>query len=85
LKSVLDSLVLGKQIEREKYKKYKYIPTNTGMGETSKMPLPLPDVEGYVLQGHIPDKNREGSKMPILVQIDLNRNIWRELGILIRA
>lgn len=85
LKTVLDSLILGKTIEKEKYKKYGYIPTTKGFGESSRMVLPLPDVEGFVLQGHIPDKNREGSKIKTLVQVSLDRNIWKELGLLVRA
>lgn len=86
LKTVLDSLVLGKTIEEEKYSKYGYIPTTGNMmGEASKMVLPLPKQDGFVLQGHVPDKNREGSKIKTLVQVSLDRNIWRELGLLVRV
>lgn len=86
LKTVLDSLILGKVIEKEKYKKYRYIPTgNNNFGDRSKIPLPLPDNDKYVLQGHVPDKNREGSKQPILVAVDLDTNQWIERGLLMRA
>ena len=55
-----------------------------GFGEISKMVLPLPDIEGYVLQCHIPDKNREGSKIKMLIQVSLDKNEWKELGLLVR-
>jgi hypothetical protein len=86
LKNVLDILILGREIEKEKYKKYLYIPTVEGFGETSRKPIPLPDAgHDWRLQGHIVDKNRYGGKEPVLVQVDLNRNIWKEIGILVKA
>lgn len=86
LKTVLDSLVLGKVIEESKYGKYRYIPTTTDtIGEPSRIPIPLSCRKGFVLQGHVPDKNREGSKHPILVEVCLDTNEWYEKGILIRS
>lgn len=88
LKDVLDMLVLTKEIDKERYGKYRYIPTSQkeGFGEMSKMPLPLVDKghewKKYVFQI---DKNRAGSKEALLVDVNLNRNIWNELGVLIRA
>lgn len=88
LKDVLDMLILSKEIEKEQYSKYKYIPTsnNGALGESSKMPLPLVD-KGYEwkLYGMNIDKNRFGSKDTILVSLNLNTNEWYERGMLIRG
>lgn len=87
LKDVLDMLVLTKEIEKEYYCKYKYIPTvSNSFGENSKIPLPLPD-KGYdwKLYSFVEDKNRAGPKNVLLVSVNLNKNIWQELGILIRG
>lgn len=87
LKDVLDMLVLSKEIDREIFNKYKYIPTTCNtMGENSKMALPLVD-KGYPwkLYGFVIDKNRSGSKESLLVSVNLNTNEWYENGILIRA
>jgi hypothetical protein len=86
LRTVLDILVLGKQIEKEKYPKYKYIPTSQGFGESSNIPVPLPDRGGdWKLYSNIIDKNRYGGKTAILLEAELNLNIWREIGILVKA
>jgi hypothetical protein len=86
LRTVLDILVLGKPIEKEKYSKYKYIPTTQGYGETSTTPIPLPDRGGdWKLFSNIIDKNRYGGKTAILLEVELNLNIWREIGILVKA
>lgn len=86
LKTVLDILVLGREIEKEKYNRYRYIPTSDGIGEQTKFPLPLPDRgHHWKLYGHMADKNRFGSKECILVQTNLNQNVHTELGILVRA
>ena len=86
LKTVLDILVLGREIEKEKYGRYRYIPTTEGIGEQTKFPLPLPDKgHHWKLYGHMADKNRYGSKECILVQTNLNQNVHTELGVLVRA
>jgi hypothetical protein len=86
LRTVLDILVLGKPIEKEKYSKYKYIPTTQGYGEMSTTPIPLPDRGGdWKLFSNIIDKNRYGGKTAILLEAELNLNYWREIGILVKA
>jgi len=86
LKTVLDMLVLAKEIEKEKYHKYKYIPTSDGIGESRSTPIALPDKgHHWKLYGHMVDKNRYGSKECILVQTNLNTNEHKELGILVRG
>lgn len=86
LKTVLDSLILGKEIDKEKYDKYGYISTSdTGIGKQTNMILPLPKNDNYVLQGHVPDKNREGSKIKMLIRVSLDLNTWEELGLLVKA
>jgi hypothetical protein len=86
LRTVLDILVLGKEIDKDKYSKYKYIPTNEGYGEQSDMSIPLEDKgHNWKLFAHAVDKNRYGSKEIILVEVELNKNLWIERGILVRA
>lgn len=86
LRTVLDILVLGKEIEKQHYGKYRYIPTDENIGEPSGIPLPLPDKgHNWKLFGHVIDKNRYGGKTVILIEVELNLNYWRQIGLLIRA
>ncbi len=87
LKDVLDMLILSKEIDKETYHKYKYIPTSDdSYGEISKIALPLVD-KGYDWKcyGLTIDKNRAGSKCTLLISVNLNKNVWIEQGILIRG
>ena len=81
IKHILDHLALGKRIDKEDYHKYKYIPNNF-WGENP----PVKDLDKtktlYALKI---DKNRAGGKDKIpLLEVDLDRNIWREIGVLIK-
>jgi galactitol-specific phosphotransferase system IIB component len=86
LKDVLDMLVLTREIEKETYGKYKYIPTlSNGFGESSRMPLPLNDRgHNWKIYSFVIDKNRAGSKEILSVSVNLNTNEWYENGILTR-
>lgn len=80
IKHVADILILGKRIEKEEYYKYQYIPEDD-WGE----PLPHDfnmDKQYFALKI---DKNRGGNKkiMP-LFEIDLDLNIWNEIGYVIK-
>lgn len=80
LKHVLDHLVLGKRLSREEYNKYIIIPNSTGCwGKKRELQLDLSKTY-YALKI---DKNRSGDKdkIPVL-QVDLNKNTWIELGYL---
>ena len=80
LKHVLDHLVLGKRLSREEYNKYIIIPNSTGCwGKKRQLQLDLSKTY-YALKI---DKNRSGDKdkIPVL-QVDLNKNTWIELGYL---
>lgn len=80
LKHVLDHLVLGKRLSKDEYHKYAIVPNDDSWG-TSRWELNL-EKTYYALKI---DKNRGGSKdkIPIL-EVDLDLNIWKELGHLIK-
>lgn len=81
LKHVLDHLILGKRLAKDEYDKYKIVPNDKGWGcgEWS-----LNKEKTYY--GLKIDKNRSGNKdkIPIL-EVDLDLNIWKELGYLIKS
>lgn len=83
LKHVLDHLILGKRLIKEEYHKYKIVPDdNMVWGESSQIDLNL-EKTYYALKI---DKNRSGdkNKIPVL-EVDLDKNIWIEVGHLIKA
>jgi len=83
LKHVLDHLILGKRLIKEEYHKYKVVPNeNMCWGEIREMDLDL-NKTYYAIKV---DKNRSGSKdkIPVL-EVDLDKNIWLEMGHLIKA
>ena len=83
LKHLLDFLVLGKRLNKDEYHKYKIVPNNLSCwGEKTELDLNLSKVY-YALK---PDKNRKGEKDKIIViEVDLNKNTWVEVGYLIRS
>jgi replicative DNA helicase len=85
LKHVLDHLILGKRLIKEEYHKYKIVPhkdEKVCWGEVTELDLDL-NKTYYALKI---DKNRAGNKdkIPIL-EVDLDRNTWYEVGYLIKA
>ena len=83
MKHVLDYLILGKRLDKQEYHKYKIVPNDTACwGSKSELDLDL----HKVYYGLKIDKNRGGEKDKIpVVEVDLNKNIWKELGYLIKA
>lgn len=80
LKHVLDHLILGKRLSKEEYCKYKIVLSDNEWGLKEKE-LDLGKTY-YCLKV---DKNRSGSKdrIPVL-EVDLDLNVWKELGYLIK-
>ncbi|MGG1659504.1 hypothetical protein [Brevibacillus sp. NRS-1366] len=75
LKHVVDHLILEKRIDKSKYDNYLI---KNQWGET-----PLDVNKTYY--GQKVDKNRGGGKgMTLVTEVDLDRNIWKEVGYLIR-
>ena len=82
LKHVLDHLALGKRLDKEDYYKYSYIPNNF-WGD--KPPIKELDKTKTLYALKI-DKNRAGSKDKVpLIEVDLDRNIWKEIGYLVKS
>lgn len=74
---VLDTLILGKKLKKSEYSKYSIVDTWGG-----EMPLDM-NKEYY---GHKFAKSRsEGKDKVTVTEVDLNRNIWTELGLLIKT
>lgn len=84
LKHVLDHLILGKRLIKEEYHKYKIVPNEGVIWGEIKEPIDL-NLEKIYYALKI-DKNRSGSKdkIPVL-EVDLDKNTWTEIGYLIKA
>lgn len=80
LKHVLDHLILGKRLSKEEYCKYKIVLNDNEWGLKERE---LDLSKTYVCLKI--DKNRSGSKdkIPVL-EVDLDLNVWKELGYLIK-
>ena len=83
IKHVLDSLIMIKPINPAKYGFYTYTKTATdGFGADKPYCKLIP---GKMYYAFVVDKNRGGNKPKLLYQVDLNTNIWTELGELTRG
>jgi hypothetical protein len=81
LKTVLSSLTLWKEIDKKSYKKYIYISTaGSSWGEARETELPENDDPNIRLYSCVIDKNRAGARVKMVFSVDLNKNIWTELG-----
>lgn len=76
LKHVVDCLVMFKRVNKKDYKKYHYLAYNEDWGSPSYRDLD-PDKQYYI--GCV-DKNRDGEKVKVLFEVDLNLNTWYEVG-----
>jgi len=81
IKHIADILNIGKRLSKEEYHKYQVVYEDDSWGE--------PIIEDLDLKkqyfGIKPDKNRAGSKDKIMLfEIDLNYNIWKNIGYLIK-
>ncbi len=81
MKHVVDVLMIGKAVNKEDYHKYQYISFNDEWGEPTPNDLDLSkDYFAIVV-----DKNRGGNKKFIpLFEINLDYNIWYEVGYLVK-
>lgn len=75
IKHVLDSLTMFKHLKKDEYSKYYWL-DEAAWGAPIKRELDLS--KRYVI--FVIDKNRAGDKIPLLFEIDLDKNIWKELG-----
>jgi len=75
IKHVLDSLTMFKHLRKDEYFQYYYL-SEDDWGVPSKKDLDLS--KKYVII--IVDKNRSGRKTALLLEIDLDKNIWLERG-----
>ena len=82
IKHIADMLTLGKRIKKDEYYKYEYISLNDeDWGEPVKQNLNI-DKTYFAIKV---DKNRGGSKDKIILfEINLDLNIWNNIGILIK-
>jgi replicative DNA helicase len=80
LKHVVDTMVLFKEIEKREYKDFKYYKAFSDWGEPILHEL-RKDRRYYI--GNT-DKNRFGEKKKLLFEVDLDTNIWMELGEVVR-
>lgn len=80
IKHVAWTMVLFKEIPKDKFMKYQYISHDPDWGGDCVHRL-NPDKRYYV--GNI-DKNRFGEKKKIMFEVDLNQNIWKEVGVCTR-
>lgn len=84
-KHVLDSLVMIKPISPEKYGYYQFTKHNPPDWGGDIPGCKIEPRKGYQYYGFIVDKNRGGRKPKLIYEVDLNRNIWTELGELERS
>jgi uncharacterized protein (DUF1499 family) len=75
IKHVLDSLTMFKLLRRDEYFQYYYIKSDV-WGTPEKKELKI-DKKYSIF---VVDKNRTGRKTALLMEIDLDKNIWIELG-----
>lgn len=71
LKHIADSLTLYKQLQKKEYESYFVISDEYG-----EIPLDFNKTYYYCKL----DKNRAGTKLDVLFEVDLDRNVWKELG-----
>ncbi|RHP46921.1 hypothetical protein [Clostridium sp. AF32-12BH] len=81
IKHVADILNIGKKLQKEEYHKYLAVLDCDSWGEPIEEGLNL-DKQYFCIK---PDKNRAGSKDKIMLfEIDLNLNIWKNIGHIIK-
>lgn len=81
IKHIADHLSLGKRLNKEDYHKYKYIPIGCWGEEAYENLNPNKTYYGVKV-----DKNRGGNKNGIILyDVDLDYNIWSNIGALVRS
>ena len=79
VKEVLDNLCLVKQITKETIKDYEYALSEESQDYQDLEDYTDPNIRYYVF---VVDKNRAGSKPKLLFRLNLDYNMWEELGII---
>ena len=80
IKHLMDQMLFAKKIEKSHYSKYEIISQDSDWGSNYAIDLDYK----YMYYAFIIDKNRKGDKKAIAFKVDLNTNIWQELGILVK-
>ena len=81
MKHVTDALTLGKKISKDEYHKYQVVYENESWGEPVIEDLDY-NKQYFAIKA---DKNRSGDKDKIMAfEIDLNYNIWDNVGYIIK-
>ena len=81
MKHVVDVLMIGKAIRKNDYHKYQYISFDDDWGEPTECDLDH-SKEYFAI---VVDKNRGGNKKYIpLFEINLDYNVWDEVGYLVK-
>ena len=79
-KHVLDSLIMIKPIKPDKYAHYTYTKRNDPDFGSDVTGCTLSYKKGKQYYGFIVDKNRSGKRNKLIFEVDLDRNVWKELG-----
>lgn len=80
IKHILHTLVLFKEVPKEMYFKYGYYSDNPDWGDGTVHDL---DEKKRYYVGNV-DKNRFGSKKHLLFEVNLDTNVWTEVGELVK-
>lgn len=80
IKHILHTLFLCKEINKSDFHKYGYVASNVDWGSASVHDLEL-EKRYYCF---VTDKNRFGRRTKLLFEVDLDKNIWLEVGELVR-
>jgi len=80
VKHLLDQLLLCKKISKDTYNKYQIIQSSSDWGDDYASDLDY-EKNYYCF---IVDKNRKGDKSALAFEVDLNLNVWQEVGVLVR-
>lgn len=73
---VLDQMIMFKEVEKEDFHKYYYLAYQPGWGEPQEKQFDL-NKKHYIA---VIQKNRAGARKKLAYSVDLDENIWLELG-----
>ncbi len=82
VKEVLDNLCLIKEINNTTYDKYEVTSEGEDASEDTYHDLEPPDVSNTKYYACVVDKNRAGSKPKLVFRLNLDYNVWNEVGYL---
>jgi replicative DNA helicase len=73
---VLDQMIMFKEVEKEDFHKYYYLENNPGWGTPHECNFDL-NKKHYIA---VVQKNRAGARKKLAFSVDLDENVWLELG-----